>query len=164
MSRFEAKQLQCPAERGSYGANPSLWPLYEASLDADLPLVELTPLYRPETPTSAKNILNRINEIASVNRLTAELRALALVNRHVPGADIRVHVISLPGHSPDLEVAPSVKRAVSPALFDSLRRSGYDACVAWLEARPAALGQRSSVDVGERYLAGRAGSGAAAGL
>ncbi len=162
---FQAAQIDGESYwDGSYGANPSLWPLYEPSLDVDLLMVELAPLYRPETPTTAKNILNRINEIASVNGLAAELRALALVNRHVPAADIRVHVISLPGSGLDSEMEPSVKRAVGPVLFESLRRNGYDAGAAWLDAHRAALGQRSSVDVGARYLAGRAGSATAMSL
>ncbi len=137
---------------GSYGANPSLWPLYESSLDVDLLMVELAPRHRSETPTTAKNILNRINEIASINGLASELRALGLVNRSVPGADIRMHVVSLPDSASDLEIEPSIKRAVGPVLFESLRRNGYDACSDWLKAHASALGVRSSIDIGERYL------------
>ena len=140
---------------GSYGANPSLWPLYDASTDVDILLVELAPQYRPETPTTAKNILNRINEIASINGLASELRALALINRSVPDADIRMHVISLPDTGPDIELEPSVKRAVGPVLFESLRRSGYAACTAWLASHRGALGARASVDVHDRYGLGR---------
>lgn len=136
---------------GSYGANPSLWPLYDASHNVDILLIELAPLYRPETPTTAKDILNRINEIASVNGLTSELRALALINRSVPNADIRTHVISLPDSGPDTELEPSIKRTVGPVLFESLRHSGYAACSAWLAAHRATLGLRSSVDIHQRY-------------
>lgn len=144
---------------GSYGANPSLWPLYESSsLDMDLLMIELAPLYRSETPTTAKNILNRINEIASVNGLAAELRALSLVNRNVPEADIRLHVISLPDTGGDLEIEPSIKRTVGPLLFESLRRSGYDACESWLRAHRSAVGVAGSVDISARYLDGRAGA------
>ena len=156
---FQAVQIDGQAYwDGSYGANPSLWPLYEASSpDVDLLMIELAPLHRSETPTTAKNILNRINEIASVNGLAAELRALGLVNRNVPGADIRLHVISLPDSGDDLEIEPSVKRTVGPVLFESLRRTGHDACKAWLKGHRSALGVASTVDIGARYLDGRAG-------
>lgn len=153
---FQAAQIEGESYwDGSYGANPSLWPLYESSMDTDLLLVELTPRHRAETPTTAKNILNRINEIASASGLAAELRALAWVNQRVPGADIRTHVVSLPDSLADPEVEPSVKRTVAPMLFESLRRSGHEACTAWLAAHRDALGVRSSMDIDARYLAGR---------
>ena len=47
-------------------------------------MMELTPLHRPETLTTGKNTLNRINEIASINGLLAELSALDTLNRTAP--------------------------------------------------------------------------------
>jgi len=114
--------------------------------------VELTPLRRAETPTTAKNILNRINEIASMNGLVGELRALDAINRNAAQADIRMHVVSLPDAS-STAMEPSIKRAVGPVLFESLRRRGYVAAEAWLGANRAAVGVSSSVDIASRYLA-----------
>lgn len=143
---------------GSYAANPMLWPLYE-SLDCDIFLVELTPLRRSETPTSAKNILNRINEVGSLNGLVSELRALDAINRNVPGADIRMHLVSMPDHAAgSLDEEPSIKRTVDRALFEMLRRQGYQACEAWLQEHGHLLGKRSSVDIQARYLTPFSGS------
>ncbi|MDO9417594.1 patatin-like phospholipase family protein, partial [Pararhizobium sp.] len=123
---------------GSYGANTSLWPLYEGNLNSDTFLVELTPLHRAETPMSAKNILNRINEIASVNGLVSELRALDLVNRNVARADVRFHVLSLEDQPAGLlETEPSIKRTVGALLFELMRQDGRRACAAWLAAHRA---------------------------
>ncbi|MDB5828377.1 MAG: patatin-like phospholipase family protein [Variovorax sp.] len=150
---FQAVQIDGePYWDGSYAANPMLWPLYESSLDSDIFMVELTPQQRAETPTTAKNILNRINEIASINGLISELRSLHAINRHVSGADLRMHVLSLPDVGRDGAIEPSVKRTVGPLLFDSLRRHGYDACRAWLAEFRHDLGVRSTVDVAARYL------------
>ena len=151
---FQAVQIDGGAYwDGSYSANPCLWPLYESNLDTDIFLVELTPLLREETPMSAKNILNRINEIASVNGLVAELRALEFVNQHVAGADIRMHLLSLPDQ-PAGPVAsePSIRRTVGRVLFEMLRQDGRRACDEWLAANGAQLGRLSTVDVGARYL------------
>lgn len=138
---------------GSYLANPSLWPLYEGQLDTDILLVELTPLLREELPLSAKNILNRINEAASVNGLVSELRALELINRTVSGADIRMHALSLPdGPAGVLATEPSIKRTVGRVLFEMLRQDGRRACEAWLAAHSAQLGKHSTVDIAARYL------------
>jgi NTE family protein len=138
---------------GSYASNPTLWPLYEDNLDCDIFMVELTPQLRPETPRSAKNILNRINEIASINGLVTELRALDTINRNVAQADIRMHVLSMSdGPAAALENEPSIKRTVGRVLFEMLRQDGHRACDAWLREHGAQLGQRSTVDIGARYL------------
>lgn len=138
---------------GSYAANPSLWPLYEDGLDTDILLVELTPLHRAETPLSAKNILNRINEVASVSGLVSELRALEVINRNAPGADIRMHVLSLPDQPAGLlGTEPSIKRTVGRVLFEMLRQDGRRACDVWLAENGAQLGRQSTVDVAARYL------------
>jgi NTE family protein len=137
---------------GSYAGNPMLWPLYDGAPDTDILMVELTPLRRPETPTTAKNILNRINEIASINGLVSEMRALDLVNRSAARESIRMHVLSLPDTGSDLEIEPSIKRTVGPALFETLRRIGYGACEQWLAEHRGKLGDVSSVDIAARYL------------
>lgn len=138
---------------GSYAANPSLWPLYEDALDTDILLVELTPLHRAETPLFAKNILNRINEVASVNGLVSELRALEVINRNVPGADIRMHVLSLPDQPAGLlATEPSIKRTVGRVLFEMLRQDGRRACDAWLTEHGAHLGRHATADITARYL------------
>lgn len=138
---------------GSYAANPVLWPLYDRQLDCDIFMVELTPLRRAETPMSAKNILNRINEVVSINGLVAELRALDTINRSAAGADIRMHVVSM-GERPGavLENEPSIKRTVGRVLFELLRQDGYQACDSWLQEHRPLLGERSSVDIRARYL------------
>lgn len=138
---------------GSYAANPTLWPLYDGDLDCDVFMVELTPLHRTETPMSAKNIMNRINEVASINGLVSELRALDTVNRNVSDAHIRMHVLSMSDRpAATLENEPSIKRTVGRVLFEMLRRDGHQACDAWLNEHGALLGKQSSVDIGARYL------------
>jgi NTE family protein len=152
---FQAAQIEGESYwDGSYGSNPALWPLYETSLKVDILMVELTPLRRAETPTTAKTILNRINEIASINGLVAELRSLNAINRNAVHADIRMHVVSLPDAGSSIAMEPSIKRAVGPLLFESLRRRGYAAGEAWLAANREAIGVASSIDIEDRYLAG----------
>lgn len=138
---------------GSYLANPYLWPLYENRLDTDILLVELVPLQRAETPMSAKNILNRLNEVTSINGLVAELAALQAVNRHAPGADIRLHVLSMPAQPGALLAKePSIKRTVDGTLFEMLRQDGRRACASWLDAHGDQLGRQSSFDPAAHYL------------
>jgi NTE family protein len=150
---FQAVQIgeECYWD-GSYGGNPILRPLYEGRAGADILLVELTPLGRAETPTTAKNILNRINEIASINALSWELQQLEALNRSRPGATARMHVISLPETESFSSFEPSTKRTIGCALFQALRRRGIEACDEWLAENRHAVGRRSTVDVEKRYL------------
>jgi NTE family protein len=132
-----------------------LWPLYEGVPDTDILMVELTPLVRTETPRTAKNILNRINEIASINGVVAEMRQIQLINvagAAAGGPHVRMHVLSLPDSVAEGEFEPSTKRTVGPMLFDTLRRRGYGACSEWLAANRGAFGRRSTVDIASRYL------------
>lgn len=137
---------------GSYGGNPMLWPLVENGRAVDIFMIELTPLQRAETPTSAKNIMNRINEIASINALVSEMRELEQRNRQGKAA-VRMHVLSLGGGASAVEQEPSIKRTVGRVLFEMLRQEGYAKCDQWLTENRHLLGVRSSVDIGERYVA-----------
>lgn len=148
---FQAVQIDENAYwDGSYGGNPMLWPLHEMQTDADIFMIELTPLQRAETPTTAKNILNRINEIASINALVSELDA---IDRRIgQGASLRLHVVSLADEKSLVAVEPSVKRAVGMTLFETLRQTGRAACEHWLAEHRNDLGVRSSADLHGRYL------------
>lgn len=138
---------------GSYAANPSLEPLYEGGQPCDILLVELTPRHRAEVPLSAKNILNRLNEAASLQGLLTELRQLEATRRARPDADIRLHVLSLPDQEAGLlATEPSIKRTVGRVLFEMLRQQGRRACETWLAEHSQHLGRQSTVDIGERYL------------
>lgn len=138
---------------GSYAGNPMLWPLYQGRQAADIFMIELTPLQRAETPASAKNIMNRINEIASINGLVSEMRALDQRNRQAGVAAARMHVLSLDEGASAVEQEPSIKRTVGRVLFEMLRQEGRAKCDTWLAENRQLLGVRSSVDIGERYLA-----------
>jgi NTE family protein len=61
---------------GGYAGNPPLRPLLEPKQPADLVLIRAQPARRPGVPTTASEIMNRLNEIACHNVLTAELAAL----------------------------------------------------------------------------------------
>ena len=151
---FQAVQIEGESYwDGSYAGNPMLWPLYDGESDVDIFMIELTPQKRTETPTTAKNILNRINEIASINGLVSEMRALDLANRSAGREAARLHVLSLPESDIKGQVEPSTKRTVGPILFETLRRRGFGACSDWLAINRDALGKRSTVDIAGRYLA-----------
>src|SRR4030095_5089461 len=66
---------------GGYAGNPTITPLVRESDAHDTILVQINPTERSETPRSAPEILNRLNEISFNSPLTKELRMIAILRR-----------------------------------------------------------------------------------
>src|SRR5580692_12717038 len=86
---------------GGYSGNPTLTPLVNELVSDDTIIVPLNPVERSGTPTSASEILNRLNEVSFNAVLIKELRMMALLRRTAdPGngegaqwAKMRVHLV-----------------------------------------------------------------------
>jgi NTE family protein len=66
---------------GGYLANPPISPLIHECISKDVIIVRINPMNRPETPTMAREILNRINEISFNSSLVREMNGIATVSR-----------------------------------------------------------------------------------
>ena len=64
---------------GGYAGNPTITPLVRESDAHDVILVQINPRERRETPRTASEILNRLNEISFNSPLMKELRMIALL-------------------------------------------------------------------------------------
>ncbi|MGC2045992.1 MAG: patatin-like phospholipase family protein, partial [Pseudolabrys sp.] len=64
---------------GGFAGNPTITPLVRESEAHDSILVQINPRERPDTPRSAAEILNRLNEISFNSPLMKELRMIALL-------------------------------------------------------------------------------------
>ena len=143
---------------GGYAGNPTMAPLVRECGSRDAILVQINPIERPGTPRSAREIQNRLNEIAFNATLIKELRAAALLKRVAdPGkgesamwAEMRVHRIA---SDIMLELDSSSKLIAEWDFLCMLRDDGRRAASAFLEANAADLGVRSSLDL-ETYLEG----------
>ncbi len=87
---------------GGYSGNPTMTPLIRESDALDTILVQINPVERPATPNTAREILNRLNEISFNAVLLKELRMMAML-RHSANpessegarwASMRLHRIS----------------------------------------------------------------------
>jgi NTE family protein len=146
---------------GGYVGNPALWPLLYGTGTADIVLVQLDPLVREGTPTTAVEIADRLNEITFNASLSAEMRAIAFVkklirqNRLEAGRykDVHLHRIA-----DDAALAPldaSSKYNTDVALIERLFAIGRAAARRWLEAHRASVGVASSFDFAAEFLAPR---------
>src|SRR5687768_14698939 len=66
---------------GGYMGNPALFPLIYNCGSADVVVVHINPAERPEVPKTARDIMNRINEISFNSSLMREMRAVSFITR-----------------------------------------------------------------------------------
>ena len=79
---FRAVEIDgVPYWDGGYLANPVIFPFFGTTKTEDVLVVQINPLVRQATPTSASEIMNRINEITFNSSLLAEYRAIEFVAR-----------------------------------------------------------------------------------
>jgi NTE family protein len=143
---------------GGYSGNPSLAPLVRECDSHDTIIVQINPIERPGTPRTAREIHNRLNEIAFNSTLIKDLRAAALLRRVAdPGtgegrlvAEMRLHRIA---SDVMLDLGYSSKLLAEWDFFLMLRDAGRAAAAQFLEQHGADLGVRSTLDV-DRYLEG----------
>ena len=156
---FQAVEIDGePYWDGGYAGNPTMAPLIRECSASDTILVQINPIVRNETPRSAREIQNRLNEIAFNATLIKELRAGALLRKAVdPGtregavwAKMRIHRIA---SDIMLELGASSKLIAEWKFLCMLRDEGRLAATEFLRTHGAALGKRSTLDLDE-YLEG----------
>ena len=130
---------------GGFTGNPAILPLVESNTD-DVLLVQIAPLRRDDTPTSAREILNRVNEISFSSSLAAELRALEFVGRGSGrhASAINVHRILLEGLDKRLTGS---RLKTDFDFFKLLHRAGRRAARRFLDRHFADIGHRSTLDL-----------------
>ncbi len=136
---------------GGYTGNPALFPLFRPELPADVVVVNINPLFRPDVPHSGGDIQNRINEISFNSSLLRELRAIHFVHeliaeKRVEGMrDVLVHMIADDDFMRDLSVATKI--VPSPVILARLKEAGRAAADGFLAAHKRDLNRRGSVDL-----------------
>ncbi|SEJ84414.1 patatin-like phospholipase family protein [Achromobacter sp. NFACC18-2] len=139
---------------GGYSGNPTITPLVRECKSRDTILVQINPVERPGLPSSAREIMNRLNEVTFNASLLKELRMIALLRQVAdPGngegamwAGMRIHRVSS-----DLMVklGYSSKLNAEWAFLCMLRDEGRRAADSFLQAHGADLGKRSTLDIDE---------------
>ncbi|MCX7111937.1 MAG: patatin-like phospholipase family protein [Proteobacteria bacterium] len=137
---------------GGFSGNPTITPLVRESEAHDTLLVQINPVNRPGTPRTARDIHNRLNEIAFNSPLMKELRMIALLQQvadpgHSEGAlwaGMRIHRIASEAMT---ELNASSKMLAEWGFFCKLRDEGRRTAAAFLETHGADLGVRSTFDL-----------------
>lgn len=146
---------------GGYMGNPPLYPLIYNTRSRDIVIVHINPIVRPQLPTTAHEIQNRLNEITFNSSLIRELRAIAFVTKLIDEGWLKdeykdklkrvlIHSIRSDGVMCDLSVAS--KLDTNWEFLCELRDRGRAAAAAWLEQAYEHIGERSTVDLRAEFL------------
>ena len=137
---------------GGYVGNPTITPLVRECRSQDTILVQINPIVRDELPKTARDIMNRLNEVAFNSPLVKELRMIALLNKVAdPGtgegalwAGMRLHRIASDRVT---EVDSTSKLITEWPFLLGLRNEGRRSAELFLEAHGSSLGKRSTLDL-----------------
>lgn len=135
---------------GGYMGNPPLFPLIDETDARDIIVVQLNPFVRPEVPTTAAEIENRLNEITFNSSLIKELRSVGFLWELIHHEnlereayrDARLHMIGSEGELCGFGASSKVNSegAFLEKLFDMGRRTASQ----WLDENGDKLGKKSS--------------------
>ena len=137
---------------GGFVGNPTITPLIRESDAHDTILIQINPRERRETPRTASEILNRLNEISFNASLMKEVRMIALLRQAVdPGsgegarwAQMRTHRIMTDKLA---EFGASSKLNAEKAFLTMLKEEGRRSANAFLTEHGDDVGRRSTVDI-----------------
>lgn len=144
---------------GGFSANPAIMPLVRSKATADIVIVQINPVIREETPRSARDIINRVNEISFNTALIKELRSIALLKELVRenGLEAAVigntylHLIHTDEEVQDL--AASSKLNAEWAYLELLFERGRSRAERWLTQNFDDLGAQSTFDLEDFFAA-----------
>ena len=133
--------------------NPVLFPFFDACDSDDIVIVQINPIERRHTPTTARDILDRVNEITFNSSLLKEFRAIHFVSRLIEDGKLnpadykqeRIHRIE--GEEFLNSLGASSKLNAEWAFLQHLFEAGRNAASGWIEENFCALGKHSSIDL-----------------
>ena len=155
---FQAVEIEgAPYWDGGYAGNPALFPFFNECHSRDIAVVQINPIVRKGTPKTARDILNRVNEITFNNSLLKEFRAIDFVSRLVDDGLLdeedykRILVHSIAADEKLLPLGASSKLNAEWAFLEHLFEIGRDTAEQWIEDCYDHLGERSTIDTRELY-------------
>lgn len=148
---FQAVEIDGePYWDGGYMGNPPMYPLFYHTQTPDVVLIQINPIERRETPRSAREILNRLNEITFNSSLIRELRAIDFVGRLMEEGKlssddymkVNLHRITAEELKP---LQASSKMNAEWAFLTELKSIGRNAAKNWVEQHYDDIGRRSTI-------------------
>ncbi|MDF3835724.1 patatin-like phospholipase family protein [Cupriavidus basilensis] len=143
---------------GGYAGNPAIFPLIYQCSTRDVVIVHINPIVRRGVPTTAADILNRVNEVSFNSSLMREMRAIAFVTSLIQQGkvgrgemkEMLIHSIRSDEKMSALDV--SSKYNADWDFLCDLRDKGRAEAEIWIKENYENVGQRSSIDIRKEFL------------
>ncbi len=143
---------------GGFMGNPAVFPLIYRADTQDVLLVQINPINIERTPTTAQEIIDRLNTLTFNAGLMREMRAISFVTKLIEkGFDddgrlkrMHMHVVDAEDVMQDLGF--SSKLNADWGFLTHLHDVGYARTDAWLAAHRQDIGKRSTADIEAMYL------------
>ncbi|HMA13264.1 MAG: patatin-like phospholipase family protein [Bacteroidota bacterium] len=155
---FQAVEIDgVPYWDGGYMGNPALFPFFDASESDDVIVVQINPVFRQGAPRSAREIVNRMNEITFNSSLLREYRAIDFVSRLIDEGKLdraaykQMHIHRISAEEEINPLGASSKMNAEWAFLEYLFEVGRRAADAWLADNFRHLGRRSTLDLRGLY-------------
>ena len=135
---------------GGYTGNPALYPLYLRTAVDDFVVIRINPLHREAVPRSARDIINRINEVSFNATFLLELRAFGLVQEILSAEGLTSHRVGrVRFHAIDADadlatLGASSKLNNEPEFLAHLFEIGRRTADAWLARHRDDIGVRAT--------------------
>ncbi|MEO1793347.1 MAG: patatin-like phospholipase family protein [Pseudomonadota bacterium] len=150
---FQAVEIDgVPYWDGGYMGNPVLSPFFSCCRSRDIVIVQVNPIARAETPRTAREIQDRVNEISFNAPLIRELRHVAFINGclqrgELGDLDYREVFLHRIGGSELDDFGASTKLNAEWAFLTHLRDIGREAAQNWFAANHESLGEKSTLQL-----------------
>jgi NTE family protein len=143
---------------GGYSGNPAIHPLIYNCVSRDIMLVQINPIKRDKLPTTAAEIMDRMNEITFNAGLLAEMRAIDFVKRLIAQGkldashykDVLMHRIDGGELLEDYNAASKV--STNSQMIHKLRDLGRECSQKWLKQHVDQIGKLATLNIARDYL------------
>src|ERR1700692_1709304 len=137
---------------GGYSGNPTITPLVRECTSHDTLLIAVNPVERQGTPRSAREILDRLNEVSFNATLLKELRMIALLRQVADvgtgegamWAGMRIHLLASKAID---ELGASSKFNAEWDFLSMLRDEGRRCAASFLASHGMSIGKRSTINL-----------------
>jgi NTE family protein len=143
---------------GGYMGNPALFPLIYSCETRDILVVHINPMERPDVPTTAREIMDRMNEISFNSSLMREMRAVAFVTKLIDDGKLgpddakRMLIHSICADDIMRGLGAASKLNPDREFLRHLHALGRKRADAWIDRHIDDLGIRSTIDIRTVYL------------
>jgi NTE family protein len=144
---------------GGYMGNPPLFPLIDGTDTSDILIVQINPINIPETPKTADEIRDRINELSFNSSLMLEMRRIDFVDRLMQeGVDFKKHQfkkIYIHNINPENDIwnlNVSSKLNATWDFLQYLHNLGHQYAEDWLKQNYDKIGTESTCNIRETFL------------